>query len=246
MAKRGRILTDPTAGPGRVMVQGRQHAFGLDGVWKSDALPRPGVVVDVEFDETGRIRAMMAVPEARLAREQVEAALAFARSRGADLGATLTRRSGLLQLAALALLVVGWFWLGTIEADAAFRGHWTATFWQVLGALDTGRPLGVPGSGAEPAVGLYRLIAILCLGGPMLAWIWQDRRAYLASLSPLALTLIVALQGPELLRPVGAKAISLDVGAYLAALAGFYLALAGIGRFLVAKAHDVAAFYENE
>lgn len=219
MAKRGRILSDPTAGPGRVIVQGRQHVFGLDGVWKSDALPRPGIVVDVEFDDTGRIYAMMAVPEARLAREQAEAALAFARDKGADLGSALAGRFGLMQLVALGLLVVGWFWLGTFEID------------------DTD---------PAPSFGLYRLVAIICLAAPVLACVWRDKYAHLASLLPLVATIIVISPGLELVRPGGAKTISLSAGAYLAMLASLYLALVGIKRFLVAKAHDGTEFYENE
>lgn len=111
MAKRGRILSDPTAGPGRVMVQGRQHVFGLDGVWRSDALPRPGVVVDVEFDQSGRVCSMDAVPEARLAREQVQAALASVMGKGAAVGAGIATRFGPIQLAVIVLLVAGWFLL---------------------------------------------------------------------------------------------------------------------------------------
>ena len=178
MAKRGRILSDPTAGPGRVMVQGRQHVFGLDGVWKSDALPRPGVVVDVEFDEAGRVCRMVSVPESRLAREQVEAALASAVGRSATVGAGIATHFGRTRLAALVLLVAGWFWL----------------------------------------------VALL----------------------PLAFILIVVLQGVDLVQPAGAYVMSLGVGAYLAALVSAFFALAGLKRFLVAKARDDAAFDDNE
>ena len=246
MAKRGKIVRDPTAGPGLVMVQGRQHVFPLEGVWKSDALPRPGVVVDVEFDDAGRIRAMMAVPEARLAREQADAAIAYARRKGAEVGAGLVTRNGLFQLAVLGLLVVGWFWLGTIEVDATLAGHWKVTFWRLLGALNAGRPLESPAIGGAPTSGLYGLAAIVCLAGPFLTYAWQDKRANLASLLPLAFMLIVVLPRAELFRPVGANAISLDAGAYVSMLAGVYFALVGIRQFLVAKARDEAVFYENE
>lgn len=216
MAKRGRILNDPTAGPGRVMVQGRQHEFGLDGVWKSDALPRPGIVVDVEFDDAGHIRAMTVVPETRLIREQVEAALALARSRGANFGASVLDRFGPMQFAAIGALAIGWIWFLT-------SGHL-----------------------ASRSYGVHGVIAIACLAGPMLACVWKDRRAYLASLLPLAFTLVVVLQGLKLVPSAGVEAISLNAGAYLVALASVYLALAGIKRFLVAKAHDEAVFHENE
>lgn len=246
MAKRGRIVRDPTTGPGLMMVQGRQHVFGLDGVWKSDALPRPGVVVDVEFDDAGAVSAVTAVPEARLAREQLEAALALARSGGAYLGAGLVGRLGLLQLAALGLLVISWFWLGVLDVDATLPGHWQATFWHIVGALDAGRSLDVPGNGSAPTFGLYRLVALVCLAGPLLACLWHNKRAHLASLLPLAFMLIVVLQSIELVRSVGEKTVSMGEGAFLAALASLYFALAGIKRFLVAKAHDGAVFYENE
>lgn len=246
MAKRGRILSDPTAGPGRVMVQGRQHVFGLDGVWRSDALPRPGVVVDVEFDEAGRISAMMVVPEARLAREQVEAALDFARLKGVEVGAGLATGVGLTQLAALLLLIAGWFWLGTFEIDGALPGQGKVTFWNLLALLNADRSLDVIAPGRAPAPGLYRIAALLCLAGPLLAHVWRDKRAHLAALLPLAFMLIVVLPSLELLRPAAAKTVSLGAGAYLSALAGLYFAFVGSKRFLVAQACDEPVFYENE
>lgn len=242
MAKRGRILSDPTAGPGRVMVQGRQHAFGLDGVWKSDALPRPGVVVDVEFDEAGRIHAMMAVPEARLAREQVEAALAAARARGAG----LATRFGMTQLVALMLLVAGWFWLGALKVDPALPGQAKVTFWSLLGLLNANRSMDVIAPGHAPATGLYGIAALLCLAGPLLAHVWRDRRAHLAAFLPLAFMLVVGLQSLDILRPVSAEALSFGAGTYLSVLAGLYFAFVGARRFLVMKACDAPVFYENE
>jgi len=107
-------MRDPTAGAGLVIVQGRQHPFGLEGVWRSDALPRPGIVVDVEFDDAGRVVAMMAVPEARLVKEQAEAAIAFAGSKGASAFARL----GWRQLAAVTLLVAGLWSAGRFSVGA--------------------------------------------------------------------------------------------------------------------------------
>jgi hypothetical protein len=245
MAKRGKIVRDPTAGPGLVMVQGRQHAFPLEGVWRSDALPRPGVIVDVEFDDAGRIRAMLAVPEARLAREQAEAALAFARSKGAEVGAGLVARFGLAQLAALALLVLGWFWLGAIRVEASILGHWQVTFWQALGALNAGRPLEALGARA-PGAGAYGVGALLSLAGPLAAHIWHDKRAHLAALLPLAFMVLIALHLADAAGAGSTQALSLGAGAYVSALAGLYFALTGIRRFLVAQARDETVFYEND
>jgi hypothetical protein len=245
MAKRGRIVRDPTAGAGLVMVQGRQHTFGLEGVWKSDAVPKPGLVVDVELDDTGRVTGMMAVPEGRLAKEQAEAALALATAKGAGAVARL----GVPQLAALALLVIGWFWLVAIDVDRSQPGLAQLTFWHALGALAAGEPLTALRIGPPPSPGIYGLGALFCLAAPLSVCAWNDRRAHLAALLPLAFMLAVAVPLVGLARQTTATtsaAVSLGAGAYVALLAGLYLALAGVTRFLVAAAGDATVFYENQ
>lgn len=237
-------MRDPTAGAGLVIVQGRQHSFGLEGVWRSDTLPRPGAVVDVEFDDAGRVTAMMAVPEARIAREQAEAAIALATAKGAGVVARL----GLPPLVALGALALGWFWLAAIDIDGTFRGQSQFTFWRALGALAAGNPLAALRSGSAPGAGVYGLGALVCLAAPLLICAWNDRRAHLAALLPLAFMLAVAVPLVDLARQASASPdlVSLGAGAYVAALASLYLAMAGVKRFLVASAHDATMFYENE
>ena len=61
--------------------------------------------------------------------------------------------------------------------------------------------------------------------------------------------LAVALPLADLARQTSGASlelVSLGAGAYLAVLAGLYLALTGIKRFLVAAARDATVFYENE
>ena len=233
-------MRDPTAGAGLVIVQGRQHSFGLEGVWKSDALPRPGIVVDVEFDAAGRVTAMMAVSEARLAREQAEAAIALATAKGAGVVARL----GLPQLVALGALALGWFWLAAIDVD----GQSQFTFWRALGALGAGNPVEALRSGSASSAGVYGLGALVCLAAPLSICAWEDRRAHLAALLPLAFMLAVAVPLGGLAREASPspELVSLGAGAYVAVLAGLYLALTGVKRFLVATARDAAVFYENE
>ena len=43
MAKRGKVLRDPNAGPGLMIVEGQQHAFFLEGFWQSEVPPKPGL-----------------------------------------------------------------------------------------------------------------------------------------------------------------------------------------------------------
>ena len=61
--KRGKILRDPRTGPGLLMIDGRQYRFAMEGVWKSEVPPKPGLAVDVELDRTGQVLAITAVSE---------------------------------------------------------------------------------------------------------------------------------------------------------------------------------------
>lgn len=63
MKKRGKVLRVPRGGPGLLMIEGRQFPFSLDDVWKSELPPRPGLLVNVEFDEGLRITAIAAVAD---------------------------------------------------------------------------------------------------------------------------------------------------------------------------------------
>src|SRR5882762_2014660 len=66
--RRGKILRDPRTGPGLLMIDGRQYWFGMEGIWKSEAPPQPGLAVDVELDRTGQVLAITAVPESTAAK----------------------------------------------------------------------------------------------------------------------------------------------------------------------------------
>jgi hypothetical protein len=118
MKKRGKVLHDTSAGPGLLMVEGQQYPFALEGVWKSEAAPRSGLVVDVEFDQGRQIVAIIAVPESQLAKEQAEAVMAVAKEKGAALASGLVARFGVSTLVAEGLLIVGWFFLVALSLDS--------------------------------------------------------------------------------------------------------------------------------
>jgi hypothetical protein len=82
MKKRGKILRDPRAGPGLLMIEGRQYWFCLKGDWKSAVAPKPGLAVDVKLDHAGQILAITAVSESGLAEEQGERFLKTAKAAG--------------------------------------------------------------------------------------------------------------------------------------------------------------------
>ena len=47
MKKRGKILRDPGANPGLLMIEGRQYRFYLEAVWTSEALDRAGQILAI-------------------------------------------------------------------------------------------------------------------------------------------------------------------------------------------------------
>jgi hypothetical protein len=71
MTKRGKVLRDLTHGPGLLMIEGQQYRFSREE-WNSEAPSRPGLVVDVALDASGKVHSITAIPEAQLTREHAE------------------------------------------------------------------------------------------------------------------------------------------------------------------------------
>ena len=74
-----------------------------------------------------------------------------------------------------------------------FFNH-SATLWQVLSYLSAANPLAdLSGNarGGDSGSGLYELLCLLALGGPLLPYLWKDRRAFFGNLFPF--TFLVAL-----------------------------------------------------
>jgi hypothetical protein len=261
MPKRGKILRDPHAGPGLLIVEGQQHQFFLEGVWKSDVPPKPGLAVEVEFDGQGTLNAITAVPESQLAKEQAEIALAAAKKRGAALASSMVNKFGMPQLVAAGVLIFSWSFLTTVSAHLPFIGELEFTFWQVLGYLNSGNlPQALERHGS-PATGIYGFLAVAVIAGPFLHHFWKDKRAALGGLVPLIFMLVVGIlvrssihkafggpaNGPyanvqEQAQEELVKAISLGLGAYLSLLASSYFAVIGARQFLAAKGSEAEVF----
>src|SRR5437016_9919068 len=75
MAKRAKVLRDPYFGPGILMVEGRQYPFLMNGMWRSQVPAKPGLLVDVEFDDGGNVTGITPVTESQIASERAHAAL---------------------------------------------------------------------------------------------------------------------------------------------------------------------------
>jgi hypothetical protein len=252
MKKRGKVLRDTSSGPGLLMAEGQQYSFSLEGVWKSEAPPRPGLVVDVELGNDGTVQSVTAVPESQIAKEQAEQALAAARAKGSALASSAVARFGMPTLVATGLLIIGWFFLSTISINAGFLGKMDFTFWRVLSFINAKNAFEALGTLKDGgSAGFYGLLGVIALVGPFLAYFWKDRRAVLGGLLPLLFMLLVALlvrnaivsttagapaEMMDAARDEIMKQISIGMGAYVSLLAAVYLAFISVKKFLVAKA----------
>ena len=266
MTKRGKVLRDPHVGPGLLTVEGRQMPFVLEELWKSEAPPKPGLAVDVELNPNGEITAITVVPESQLAREQAEAALAAAQKHGAALVARMIARFGLPTLVAAGALTLGWFLLTAVTVQTPF-GKVDFTFWQLLGPLNSGGTFEAMFEGGRSALsaGLYGLLALAALTGPLLPYFWKDKRAALGGVLPLAFMGVVALLVRSSIRsslsmPAGAafdamaqqlreeamRAVSLGFGAYVSLLASLYFAGVGARQFLASREIESEDFEHSQ
>jgi hypothetical protein len=261
MKKRGKVLRD--VGPGLLMVEGQQYPFWLEGIWKSDVPPKPGMVVDVEFDKEGKIISIYAVPESQLAKEQAEAAMAVAREKGAALASGMVAKFGLPSLVAAGLLIIGWFFLSTVTVQLPFMGKLEFTFWHILGYLNVNNGLQLLERNRHPSAGFYGFLALVALVGPFVHHFWKDKRAALGGTAPLLFMVIVGLMIRSSIQsafsggsdPAGVarqmqeeamKAVSLGFGAYISVLVSLYFAAVGTKRFLATKGAETLQFEKSQ
>jgi len=256
MAKRGKVLRDPNNGPGLLIVEGQQYPFALEGVWKSEVPPKPGLAVDVDFDSTGKVSAISAIPESQVAKEQAEIALQVAKEKGGQIFGQIVAKVGMTNLVAGLLLFIAWFWLNAVVVASPFGSKIEITFWQVLGLLNARNILEVLGSNMRGSAGMYGFFALVCLAGPFIQYFWKDKRAALGGVLPLAFLVIIGIMvrnsisnamGPlpsggmygDMQREAQAemsKAISYGLGIYVSVLASLYFAGVGLKNYLASKA----------
>jgi hypothetical protein len=108
MKKRGKVLRYPRTGPsltgpdrtlpGLLMIEGRQYWFNLEGVWKSEIPPNPGLAVDVKLDQAGRILTITAVSDTQFAKEQAKRSVDATKSAGVKILRRLAAKCGMPDL----------------------------------------------------------------------------------------------------------------------------------------------------
>ena len=61
--KRGKVLREPGAGPGLLIVEGQQFPFSSNDLWKTEMPPKVGMVVEAEFNRDGQLVAIRSIAE---------------------------------------------------------------------------------------------------------------------------------------------------------------------------------------
>jgi hypothetical protein len=59
--KRGKVLREPGAGPGSMIVEGQQFSFSLTDLWQSTQPPKIGMIVEAEFKQDGKLVSIRAI-----------------------------------------------------------------------------------------------------------------------------------------------------------------------------------------
>jgi hypothetical protein len=244
MKKRGKVLRDATAGSGLLMVDGQQYPFSIAELWRSEVAPKSGMVVEVEFEQYGKIRAIYAVADPQLGGGSREA----------------TRRTNLGGLeipsfAAAGVLILAWYFLSSISIQTPL-GRLDFTFWQILGYLNSGKSLEtfMQPSGNAPGAGVYGFLALVAIAGSFLRQLWKDKHAALGGFLPLLFMAVVGVMvwsnvksslggaatgalgaATKQMRDEAMAAASLGPGAYLSALVSAYCAAIARKQFLRAN-----------
>ncbi|CAJ0816179.1 hypothetical protein [Ralstonia flaminis] len=257
MKQRGTILRDTRTGPGLVIVDGRQHPFTLEGIWRSGEAPAVNMTVDAQFNEVGTLIALFAVPEAQLAREKADEAMVAVKARGSQLVA----RMGMGTLVGTGLLATAWFALNTVSVQLTPGMKIGMSLWKLLGVLNTSGDAMAALSGNGGSTGMYGVLAIAALAGPAASYFVRDARAQLANCLPLLFLLgigmafyagissslsqtqsaAMAFGGNAAADMVGAmtreamRAFSIGVGGYLGCAVSLYFAATGVLKFLAKR-----------
>jgi hypothetical protein len=260
MTKRGKVLRDTNGGPGLRSLDGQHVQFTLEGMWRSEAPPVPGMSVMVDFAQDGSIIGISAISDSQIAKEQAGVVVEAARQRGKVLASAAVAQFGLPTLIATGVLIIGWFFL-TAASIQTMLGRVDFTFWQLLGFLNSGSAFESVMQGRRgPSAGFYGFLALVALAGPFVPYFWKDKRASLGRLLPLLFMFMAAIMlrsslnsslGADVSGPLGdmarqmreeaLKAISLGFGSYLSVLASLYFAGVGVKKFLLARALEVQA-----
>ena len=202
--KKGRILRDTSVKDGLVLVEKQQYLFRLEGMWKGDVAPRVNMLVDVEFNERGQLVGLQpaSVPDAAVeqasraidaARDTAKRIADDAKSEGVPLLMQKAQAIGYPTLAAVAALLLGWFYFAAATMNVGGGGKLSLTFFQVLKLLNIEGVQDLMNLAGGGGGGLYGLLCFAALLAVLLPWLSRDRRAGFGMMAPLAFMLVIAI-----------------------------------------------------
>jgi hypothetical protein len=94
MKMRGKVLRAPSSGPGLLIVEGQQYRFSLDGVWKSEIPPKPGLDVEVDLDHKLQVLAITVLPDSQLGKERAEVSIRKAKQKRTEILGKIVAQCG--------------------------------------------------------------------------------------------------------------------------------------------------------
>lgn len=201
---RGVVLKAPDSTPGIVFVNGQQKPFSLAGVWQSPVAPTPNLAVDIDMTEEGEVTGIRIVPDSQLAKEQTAVLVDAANAKGKQVVAMALDRVGKWPLIALGVLIASWFLLDWVSfhLDIFFQKLvFHASYWKTIGWLNFAQnQMDNPGQllsslrDGDPSQGIYGLLCVIALAGPLLPVVWKDKKASLGGVLPLLFMLFIGFQ----------------------------------------------------
>jgi len=236
MKRRGKILREPSSGPGLLMMDGQQYYFSAEQVWRSEARPRPGLVVEVELDALGKVQHITVVSSEQLSTDQTEALRARTRRTRIKLTpSSFVARVGVAHLLPACLLAAAGFLLPALSLQTAFSERTEFTVWEILRSGHASNTPELTNNG-HAAIGAYGLVVFIALTGPFLHYFWKNKTALLGGLLPLLL--VIDTGTAFLLRLETGASVTVGNGAYLSIFVCLYFAVASIGEFVKSKPSD--------
>lgn len=254
---RGRILRDTSAGGGLLMVDGKQMPFRIEGLWLSPVAPKTNMTVEVDLDAGGVILGITAVDDAQLAKEEAQRAMNAVRDKGLEGWAALTARVSKPVLAAVAAVLLGWFFFDVVGVQVYADNHVGMTFHQLFGAVGGRDVMSALQYGGGGKTGLHSVILLLAAVAPLAPYLLTHRHASWGLMAPMVVMLYAVFRiygglgdasaqaggiGGELAREMASQmlkaameAIQLGLGFYLSFIASLYLAGLGAVRLLAAR-----------
>jgi hypothetical protein len=228
---RATIIKLPDSGPGLLVAGDRQFPFTLDHVWRSAVAPAVNMAVEIEKDAADSVGGIWAVDPQQLAKESLDQFGKAAHRHGRQAAAKATQgvgnlaaRMGKVTLCLTALLWIAFFWMPAAGFNAGLFAK-SFSFWQILGVdLE---------NGSLQSHGIFSLLAIAALLGPVVACYWRSAQAHLLNAAPLAYLIAAVLRirsttgaaGASMAEIRATNMFSIKAGGYVLSIVAAILAV---------------------